>query len=347
MGDATLKDRLLLATLPKDERENGQRLLAALSLIESDLKRVEGELLSRTHSKVPTIGLIGDYLVDGGGKRIRPALLLLCARLLGYEGSRAIRYAAVIELIHTATLVHDDVIDAAETRRGRASVNRRWGNELTVLFGDYLYMKAMEIALDEGDLRVLRLLSDITLAMTEGEILGSESRGRSDLQLSAYLDIVERKTALLFGAACKIPSFLTEEGATYADRLWAFGKNLGIAFQLQDDLLDYTASERDLGKPVLSDLREGKLTLPLILGLPGATRTERALVETVIREGGFQSVTSDQVLEIVHRLGAVESARDMVDEYAGRAHEAALALPDSKARDGLFLAADYAASRRK
>jgi octaprenyl-diphosphate synthase len=346
MSQTSLKDRLLISTLPPAERENGRRFLSALSLVEAKLALVEKELLERTRSPIPTIGQIGDYLVEGGGKRIRPALLLLASRVLGYQGERDVRYAAVIEFIHTATLVHDDIIDAAELRRGRPSVNRRWGNELTVLFGDYLYMKSMEIALEEGDLRVLRLLSDVTLRMTEGEIVGSERRGSVDLGLEEYLDIVRRKTALLFAAACRIPSFLVEDEA-HGATLWEFGLALGTAFQLRDDLLDYTASEKDLGKPVLSDLREGKLTLPLILGLNQATRAERKLVETVVLEQSFSSVTPEQILEVVHRLGSLDRGHEMVDEYAERARALALELPESAARDGLILASEYAAHRRK
>jgi octaprenyl-diphosphate synthase len=263
MSQTSLKDRLLVATLPAEERENGRRLLTALGPIEAKLEDVEAVLVERTRSGIPTIALIGDYLVEGGGKRIRPALLLLGSHMLGYEGSRDVRYAAMIEFLHTATLVHDDIIDDAELRRGRPSVNRRWGNELTVLFGDFLYMKSMEIALEEGDLRVLRLLSDVTLRMTEGEIIGAERRGLLDLTLEGYLDIVRRKTALLFAGACKIPSFLIpsafgDSAETWGARLWDYGLALGIAFQLQDDLLDYTAKEADLGKPVLSDLKDGR-----------------------------------------------------------------------------------------
>jgi octaprenyl-diphosphate synthase len=259
---------------------------------------------------------------------------------------RDVHYAAVIELIHTATLVHDDIIDEAELRRGRASVNRRWGNELTVLFGDFLYMKSMEIALEEGDLRVLRLLSDVTLEMTEGEIIGSEQRGSLEITLDAYLDVVRRKTALLFAAACRIPAFLVE-ASPYGDKLWSYGLSLGVAFQLQDDLLDYTASEKDLGKPVLSDLKEGKLTLPLILALAHASRAERQLVESVVRERAFESVRPEQILELVERAGAMSRAHPMVEEYAQRARACALQLPDGPGRDGLLLAAEYAANRRK
>jgi octaprenyl-diphosphate synthase len=352
MSQIPLKDRLLAATLPAEERENGRRLLRALGPIEAKLREVEDLLVERTRSGIPTISLIGDYLVEGGGKRIRPALLLLGAHLLGYQGRRDVRYGAMIEFIHTATLVHDDIIDDAELRRGRASVNRRWGNELTVLFGDFLYMKSMEIALEEGDLRVLRLLSDVTLRMTEGEIIGAERRGLLDLTLESYLEIVRRKTALLFAGACKIPSFLVDEAfgesaETWGGRLWDYGLDLGIAFQLQDDLLDYTATESDLGKPVLSDLKEGKLTLPLILCLPQATRVERKLIETVVKEQGFDSVPPGQILEIVHRLGALDRAHGVAETHAERAREIAAAFPDTASREGFLLAAEYAANRRK
>jgi len=347
MNQTSLKDRLLLKALPAEERESGRRLLAALGLVADKLRQVEEELEARTRSSIPTISLIGDYVVEGGGKRIRPALLLLCSRLLGYEGRRDVLYAAVVEFIHTATLVHDDIIDSAETRRGRASVNRRWGNELTVLFGDYLYMKAMGMALDEGDLRVLRLLSDVTLQMTEGEILGSERRGSIDIGLPDYLEIVRRKTALLFGASCRIPAYLLEEGEAHVETLWSFGLALGVAFQLQDDLLDYTASEKELGKPVLSDLREGKLTLPLILSLPKMTRAERKLIETVVHEEGFHTVPTGQLLEIVDRTGSLAEAREMIERYGAEADRAARLLPGGEARDALLLAAGYAASRRK
>ncbi len=347
MAETSLKDRLLLSTLPADERENGRRLLSALSLIEGKLKQVEAELASRTTSPIPTVGEIGGYLMDGGGKRIRPALLLLGARLLGYDGPLDVQYGACIELLHTATLVHDDIIDQAETRRGRPSVNRRWGNELTVLFGDYLYMKSMEVSLQHGDLRILQLLCDVTLAMTEGEILGTERRGSVDLSLVDYLEIVRRKTALLFAAACRIPTYLVEAPPAVGETLWEFGLSLGVAFQLQDDLLDYTASEAELGKPVLSDLREGKLTLPMILALPKATRAERKAVEAVVRDGNFASVPPEGLMEIVVRTGALAEARAKAEEWAARARTAVLSLPAGEARDGLLLAAEYAASRRK
>ena len=347
MNSTSLTDRLLLANLPEEEKANGHRLVRALALVEGKLRLVEEELERRTRSEVPTISLIGEYLVDGGGKRIRPALLLLSSRLLGYQGPVDVKYAAVLELIHTATLVHDDIIDGADTRRGRVSVNRRWGNELTVLFGDYLYMKGMKVALEEGDVRVLDLLADVTLSMTEGEILGAERRGSLDLTIGDYLEVVRRKTALLFAAACRIPAYLVPGSEARAETLWDFGIALGTAFQLQDDLLDYTASEEDLGKPVLSDLREGKLTLPLILSLPEATADERLAVETVMRERGFVSVPVSAILGLVERLDGLEKARKLLEEYASRARQLALTFPESDSRDALLLAAEYAANRRK
>jgi octaprenyl-diphosphate synthase len=223
---------------------------------------------------------------------------------------------------------------------------------LTVLFGDYLYMKAMEIALDEGHLGILQLLSDVTLRMTEGEIIGAERRGLLDLTLEGYLDIVRRKTALLFAASCRIPSFLVKEphgerAEAWGQRLWEYGLSLGIAFQLQDDLLDYTAKAEDLGKPVLSDLREGRLTLPLILSLPDATRAERRMIEAVVKERAFTTVTAGEILGIVERLKTIERAHSMVALHAARARDLASSFPDCPAKDGLLLAAEYAGNRRK
>ena len=237
------------------------RLKRAYDLISDKLARVEEELLIHFRSPIPTIDRIGAYLAQGGGKRIRPALMLLSARLLDYrEGDKDVRYAAVIEFIHTATLVHDDIIDEARLRRGRTSANARWGNNLTVLFGDYLYTMSMGIALDEGDLTILKVLSDTTLSMIEGEILGIEKEGSIHVSREEALEITRRKTADLFSAACRLPAHFAPRGdLVAAERLAEYGRCLGMAFQLIDDLLDYTGSVEQVGKPVLNDLREGKL----------------------------------------------------------------------------------------
>ena len=324
-----------------------RRLARAYDLIAEKLAAVEEELLLHFRSPIPTIDRIGSYLAQGGGKRIRPALLLLSARLLGYEnGNKDVRYATVVEFIHTATLVHDDVIDEASLRRGRTSANARWGNNLTVLFGDYLYTKSMGIALDEGDLTILKVLSDTTLAMIEGEIIAIEKLGSLHVTREETLEITRRKTADLFAAACRIPAHFAPAGDLIAaERLAEYGRCLGVAFQLIDDLLDYTGNVEAVGKPVLNDLREGKLTMPLILALPRASAAERERVATVLAERDFASVSSAEVLAVAERYGGIAETRALARDYAGAARVALGAFPDSEAKDGLLLATESVIDR--
>ena len=319
----------------------------AYGLIADKLARVEEELLLHFRSPIPTIDRIGSYLASGGGKRIRPALLLLSARLLGYEkGEKDVRYATVIEFIHTATLVHDDIIDEARLRRGRTSANARWGNNLTVLFGDYLYTKSMGIALDEGDLTILKVLSDTTLSMIEGEIIAIEKTGNIHTTREEALEIIRRKTADLFAAACRLPAHFSPLGDLFAaEKLAEYGRCLGVAFQLIDDLLDYTSSEETVGKPVLNDLREGKLTMPLLLALPRASVREKNLVATVLKEREFRSVEPADILEIVARAKSVAEVRALARDYAGAARVAITAFPDSDAKEGLLLATESVIDR--
>ena len=322
------------------------RFARAYDLIADKLADVEKELLLHFRSPIPTIDGIGNYLADAGGKRLRPALLLLVSRLLGYEGDKDVRYAAVIEFIHTATLVHDDIIDEARLRRGRTSANARWGNNLTVLFGDYLYTKSMGIALDEGDLIILKLLSDTTLSMIEGEIIAIEKTGDVTVTREEALDIIRRKTADLFSAACRLPAHFAPRGDLFAaERLGEYGRCLGVAFQLIDDLLDYTGSEASVGKPVLNDLREGKLTMPLLLALPRASRKERELVATVAREREFRSVEPAEILSVAERYEGIADTRALARDYAGAARVALGTFPDSEAKDGLLLATESVIDR--
>ncbi|HSE64121.1 MAG TPA: polyprenyl synthetase family protein [Thermoanaerobaculia bacterium] len=329
-------------------RAGNARLLRAYDLISDKLSLVEEELLLHFRSPIPTIDRIGGHLAQGGGKRIRPALLLLCSRLLEYDekGRRDVRYATVIEFIHTATLVHDDVIDEARLRRGRTSANARWGNNLTVLFGDYLYTKSMGIALDEGDLTILKVLSDTTLSMIEGEIIGTEKTGSLQITREEALDIIRRKTADLFSAACRLPAHFAPRGdLVAAERLAEYGRCLGVAFQLIDDLLDYTGSVEATGKPVLNDLREGKLTMPLLLSLPRATPAERERVALVMREREFDSVAPVEILEIAERHGGLAETRSLARDYAGAARVALGSFPESEAKDGLLLATESVIDR--
>jgi octaprenyl-diphosphate synthase len=322
------------------------RLRRAYDLIAEKLARVEEELLLHFRSPIPTIDRIGAYLASGGGKRIRPALLLLSAKLLYEEGDKDVRYATVIEFIHTATLVHDDIIDEARLRRGRTSANARWGNNLTVLFGDYLYTKSMGIALDEGDLTILKVLSDTTLSMIEGEIIAIEKTGDISITCEEALEIIRRKTADLFSAACRLPAHFAPRGDLFAgERLAEYGRCLGVAFQLIDDLLDYTSSEQTVGKPVLNDLREGKLTMPLLLALPEATAAERDKIAAVLREREFKSVEPAEILVLVERANAIAKTRALARDYAGAARVALTSFPDSEAKEGLLLATESVVDR--
>lgn len=329
-------------TLTDAQTNHAERLLEPIS---PKLQLVEEELRRNFQSQIKTISDVGDHILGGGGKRLRPALLLLVSDMLGYEGYRDVVYAAVVEFIHTATLVHDDIIDEAEIRRGRTSINYRWGNNLTVLVGDYLYTHSMNLALAEGNLDVLRLLSNVTIRMIEGEILGLELNGRADLSIDDYFDIVTRKTAALFGACCRIPGYLVEMPDSQAAPLFNYGLNLGICFQVIDDLLDFTSSTEVLGKPALSDLKEGKVTLPLILALPRATQRERELVAHVASRKSFDGVSPNEILDLVDRYGTLDKTREIARDYAARARKALEQFPDVPAKDALEVALDFVLER--
>ena len=318
-----------------------------LDLIAPKLERVEEELRRNFRSKIKTIDDVGDHILGGGGKRIRPALLLLVSRMLRYDGYRDVVYAAVVEFIHTATLVHDDIIDAAEVRRGRTSVNYRWGNNLTVLVGDYIFMHSMHLALGEGNLDILRLLSDATIRMIEGEILGTEQNGRIDISVDDYFDIVSRKTAGLFGATCRIPGFLVDLPDAHTAALTNYGYNLGVCFQLIDDLLDFTSTTEVLGKPALSDLKEGKMTLPLILAMPRASARERELVAHVVSNKSFDGIDPAEIVTIAHRYDTLDQTREIARDYASRARMALEPFPESPSKETLDLALDFVLEREK
>jgi octaprenyl-diphosphate synthase len=311
------------------------------------LQLVEEELRRNFNAEIRTLREVGDHILQGGGKRLRPALLLLVSDMLGYDGLRDVTYGAVIELIHTATLIHDDIIDEAEVRRGRTSINHRWGNEVTVLVGDYLYTHAMKMAIREGDIEVLDLLINATSDMIGGEILGLETNGRADISTEEYFDIVRRKTAALFGASCRIPAHLIGAPEAMRQKLHDFGYNLGVGFQLIDDLLDFTSSTEVLGKPALSDLKEGKLTLPLILAQPRATEHERGLIERVLRDRSFESVDSAEIVNIATRYDAVEETREIARDYITRAREALTGFAPSESRDALNAALEFVVARER
>jgi octaprenyl-diphosphate synthase len=315
-------------------------------LLREDLSAIEREFGRDTVSNVGAITEIGEYLREGGGKRIRPALLLLAAKLFGYSGRGAVRLGAVVEIIHTATLVHDDIIDEAQTRRGRPAANTQWGNSKCVLAGDWLYMQAFKIAVQERNFRILDVLIDLTQQMVEGELLQIEKLGKCITQ-DEHFDLIYRKTACLFAVCMRMGAILA--GATEEEerRVGEYGRSLGMAFQIVDDVLDLTASEEVLGKPVASDLREGKVTMAVVHALERCTPEERKLVETVLRERAFNSVRHEQILAMLQRYGSVEVAMTRAQEYSEAARKSICSFPDSEIKRALLWAPDFVVGREK
>jgi octaprenyl-diphosphate synthase len=288
--------------------------------VRDDLIQVEQELARQTSVAFEPVSEITSYLLGGGGKRLRPALLLLSARYAGRSnGEGAIRLAAVVELLHSATLIHDDVIDSANTRRGRPSANSRWGNHRSVLAGDWLYMLSFQMALEERNFRILDILIDLTQRMVEGELIQLEKIGRIDVTEEDALRLATYKTACLFSGCARLGAVLGGMEDANEEALAEYGRYSGLAFQLVDDVLDFTASAEQLGKPVLSDLKEGKVTLPLIYAMENGHRDARELVARVLEEKEFSSVRPETIVALVQESGALERARNLAHEYARRA----------------------------
>ena len=314
--------------------------------VRGELERVEREFTRHLESRVELIPQMGKYIQMSGGKRVRPAVLLMAARLCGYTGDRGILNAAVVEFIHTATLVHDDIIDEAETRRGRLAAHSRWGNDVTVLLGDYLYIRSMAMALTQDTLDVVRLLCDVTLRMIEGELYQLTKTGDASITEEDHFEIIRRKTAYLFSGCAEIGGLLGECTPERRVALREYGFNLGIAFQIVDDVLDYTADEAALGKPIGGDLREGKVTLPIILMLRSAGAEAMDLVQGVIAERGVSPENWRTIKDLLARHGAVDAAFERAVTYAGRAkQQLSAAFPPSPERDGLIALTDYVLNR--
>jgi octaprenyl-diphosphate synthase len=328
-------------------------------LVRDDLALVERELATQSSGAIEPVSEISSYLREGGGKRLRPALLLLASGAAGYHGESAIRLGAVVEMIHSATLVHDDVIDGANTRRGRPSANARWGNHMSVLAGDWLYMQSFEMALRERNFSILDILIDLTQNMVEGELLQLTLLGRIDLTETEATELAYRKTACLFSGCCRLGAVLGRQPSRAEEALAEYGRNAGLAFQLVDDLLDFTASHEQLGKPVLSDLKEGKVTLPLIFALEAAAKPRivdgaangdahsdgRQLVAKVLEERGFLTVKPEQITKLVNETGALDRARKLARQYVDRAKACLEELPDTEYRRALLAVPDFILDR--
>jgi octaprenyl-diphosphate synthase len=344
---------------PIAQKPSAAALAQLFEPIRDDLRAVEREFARHIQSQVAVIPTIGNYIQDGGGKRIRPAVLLMAARMAGYTGDpstgpgssresrdeRAVLYASVIEFIHTATLVHDDIIDESQLRRGREAVHTRWGNHVTVLFGDFLYLKSMSLALTQDSLEIIRLLCDVTLRIVEGEIYQLTKNGVVDLSEEEHFDIVRRKTALLFAGSARIGGMLGPTTREQQDALWDYGVNIGMAFQIVDDLLDFTGDEEALGKPVGGDVREGKMTLPLIHLYARGDGRAQGLIRKVI---DARTVTLEEwrdIRALLLQCRSIDYAQRAALEFVERAKKALYAFPPSDAREALMYLPDYVISR--
>lgn len=313
--------------------------------IRADLELVDREFGRQVESQVAIIPTMGRYIQQGGGKRVRPAVLLMASRLLGYSGDRAILFAAAVEFIHSATLVHDDIIDESDTRRGRPAVHARWGNDVTVLLGDYLYIKSMALALTHDTLEIVRVLCDATLKMIEGEIYQLTKNGDAAITEDEHFDIIRRKTAYLFGASSQIGGMLGKATAEQEQALQQYGFNVGIAFQVVDDMLDFTGDLEALGKPVGADLVEGKMTLPLIHLLQQPGHRGGDIVREIIEKHAATREQWDELLALLREHRSIEYATRRAIEFAERAKKQLAIFPPSSERDALLALPDYVLSR--
>lgn len=329
---------------PPEAETSTDGLARILAPVADDMRAVDGLIRERLASDVALIGTIADYIIGSGGKRLRPAVHLLVARALGYRGTAHVLLAAVIEFIHTATLLHDDVVDESDLRRGRQTSNAMFGNAASVLVGDFLYSRSFQMMVDAGNMRVMRILADATNRIAEGEVLQLLNVHDPSVDEARYRSVVERKTATLFEAATRIGAVLAGTEAQVEEHAAQYGASLGTAFQMIDDLLDYSGDISEIGKRLGDDLREGKVTLPLIHTLRLATPHERSTIEEAIRDGGGDF---DQIAAIVRSNGSLNYVREHARAESKAAADALAAFPDSEYRRSLLELNDFAMHRNR
>jgi octaprenyl-diphosphate synthase len=318
---------------------------ALISLVAPDMNGVNAVILDRMQSKVALIPELAGHLIAGGGKRMRPMLTLACASLLGYPGTRHHKLAAAVEFIHTATLLHDDVVDGSGMRRGKRTANLIWGNAASVLVGDFLFSRAFELMVEDGSLKVLRILSHASAVIAEGEVEQLTAQRQVATDEDQYLNIISAKTAALFSAACRVAPVVAEASEEDEHALEAYGRNLGIAFQLTDDVIDYASDTATMGKGVGDDFRDGKMTLPVILAYARGSEDDRAFWRSAI---GGDRVSDDDLEHAIALLRETEALSDTVErarQYGRRAMDALVRYPSSKAKAALVEAAEFAIAR--
>lgn len=318
-------------------------LSAIRAPVSSDIQAVDEIVLRRLQSSVVLINQIGHYIVSSGGKRLRPLLVLLASRACGYQGVAHVDMAAIVEFIHTATLLHDDVVDGSELRRNRDTANAVWGNEASVLVGDFLYSRAFEMMVEAGNMRVMEVLAHATNRIAEGEVLQLLNTNDPDTDEARYLEVIERKTATLFEAGTRLGAVLAETGRDIEDAVADFGRHLGIAFQLVDDALDYESDAATIGKHIGDDLQEGKPTLPVIRAMEVGTDKQRRLLRDAIETGGRDQI--GDVVEAIVSSGAIDYTLKLARSHAEAAKAAIRVLADSPAKRSLEATADFAVAR--
>lgn len=322
-----------------------ERLADVQALAAQDMAAVDALIRQRLASDVVLVNQVAEHIVGGGGKRLRPMLHVLAARAAGYHGQQHVQLAAVIEFIHTSTLLHDDVVDESKLRRGRSTANAVWGNAASVLVGDFLYSRSFQMMVELDSMRIMRILADTTNRIAEGEVLQLLNIHNPDVDEAAYLRVIERKTAVLFAAATRLGGLLGGLPITQEEALADYGLNLGFAFQIADDVLDYASDADTLGKNIGDDLAEGKPTLPLILAIERSSAAQAALLKQAVQNGGRDALP--EVLAAIHATDALAASRAHAHGYADSARTALRALPASPARDALALLADYAIDRSR
>jgi octaprenyl-diphosphate synthase len=335
----------MAATVTPLHRSSGPSLDPMLSLVAADMNQVNSVILARMQSDVPLIPELAGHLIAGGGKRMRPMLTLACARLLEYPGTRHHKLAAAVEFIHTATLLHDDVVDGSGLRRGRRTANIIWGNPASVLVGDFLFSRAFELMVEDGSLRVLRILSHASAVIAEGEVDQLTAQRRIDTTEQKYLTIIEAKTAALFAAACRIAAVVAERDEACEQALDAYGRNLGVAFQLVDDAIDYASDGKTMGKDAGDDFRDGKVTLPVILAHARGDEAERRFWREAME--GHRSSDDDlaHAIRLLERTGAIDDTFGRARLYGQRAIDSLAAIPGGQAKSALIEAVEFAVAR--
>lgn len=312
---------------------------------EQDIRKMEESFKGYFHSQVSLIPEVSEHLISSGGKRFRPLLLLIAADLCGYRGDRRYPLSAVIEFIHTATLLHDDVIDHAETRRGRPSANQVWGNSASVLVGDFLYSKSFQLMSADGDISVINLLSNTTNIMAEGEVLQLQKCGDIDITEKEYLSVIEKKTAVLISAACAVGALISRAPEAKIEAMARFGMRVGMAFQLTDDTLDYMAAEEEFGKAIGMDIKEGKITLPLIHALRKCSPEERKRIKKIVRESAKDGHAIGEITALIARHRGVDYALEKARTYIEEAKTYLEPFEDSQAKRALLTISDYIINR--